>query len=288
MILLADSGSTKIDWALVSDKGEVLTTLQTEGITPVHQTEEQMLCILTEATSHLSPLTFHLSSLTFYGSGIIPAKKSLMERVLRRAFPQIEKVHAHNDLLAAARALCGHVEGIACILGTGANSCLYDGQYIVQNTPPLGYVVGDEGSGAALGKLFFNAMFKGRLPDSLREDYLQYARLTYSDVIDRIYRQPMANRFLASTSLYICRHLDCLPLRQLVVDNFRQFVRLNLTPYQRADLPVKAIGSMAWHYREQLLEAIEAEGYTLGTIMKSPMEGLIDYHLRSEDCSGER
>lgn len=286
MILIADSGSTKTDWALVGDNCKTVCNLQTEGITPIHQSEEHISMVLQSVAQMLSSqisddslLQNHpITSVYFYGSGIIAAKKAQMEQLLGKVFTHSEKIEAHGDLLGAARALCGHRAGIACILGTGANSCYYDGEQIVQNTPPLGYILGDEGSGAVLGKLFLNAIFKGALPSALRDDYLQSVGMSYAEVIDRVYRQPMANRFLASTSLYIGTHLSCEPLHQLVVDNFRAFVRCNVDAYHRRDLPINAIGSMAWHYREQLHEAVVAEGYTLGIVAKSPMEGLVQYH----------
>jgi N-acetylglucosamine kinase-like BadF-type ATPase len=180
--------------------------------------------------------------------------------------------------MAAARALCGRDEGIACILGTGANSALYDGERIVQNTPALGYILGDEGSGAVLGRSFMNAIFKNPDFADIREEYLAEQQLTMADIIQRVYREPMANRFLASTSLYIGRHLDNPLLEELVVDNLRQFFRRNLAPYQRPDLPVHFFGSRAQHYRNQLLQAAAAEGYVVGRVMKSPLEGLVAYH----------
>lgn len=282
MILIADSGSTKTDWTLVGNGSETVCTLQTEGLTPIHQSEEHINAVLMSVSHSLSSHLSGLSSVFFYGSGIISSKKAQMEQLLSQAFAGAQCIEAHGDLLGAARALCGRGAGIACILGTGANSCYYDGCHIVQNTPPLGYILGDEGSGAVLGKLFLNALFKGHLPQSLRDDYLHRVGLTYADIIDCVYRQPMANRFLASTSLYICNHLDCEPLRQLVVANFRAFICKNIAVYGRRDLPLNAVGSMAWHYREQFSEAALTEGYTVGVLAKSPMDGLIRYHCHSQ------
>ncbi len=180
--------------------------------------------------------------------------------------------------MAAARALCGHEQGIACILGTGANSCLYDGEGIVQNTPALGYILGDEGSGAVLGRMFMNAIFKNPAFAAIRDAYLEEQQLTMADVIRRVYREPMANRFLASTSLFIGKHIDNPLLHALVTENFRQFFRRNIVPYGRPELPVHFVGSMASHYQPQLYEAAAAEGFTIGRILKSPMDGLVAYH----------
>ena len=180
--------------------------------------------------------------------------------------------------MAAARALCGHEEGIACILGTGANSCLYDGENIIQNTPPLGYVLGDEGSGAVLGRLFMNAIFKNPQFAEIRDAYLSETKLTMPLIINKVYREPLANRFLASTSSFIQQHLDFKPLRQMVIANFRSFFQHNLVQYGRRDLQVHAIGSIAFYYQEELREAAEKEGFKLGNVQATPMEGLIKYH----------
>lgn len=202
-----------------------------------------------------------------------------MKQMLAQFFPT-QKIEVHSDLMAAARALCQHEEGIACILGTGANSCLYDGNDIVKNTPALGYILGDEGGGAVLGRLFMNAIFKNPAFAEIRDSYLKKTKLTQADIINKVYREPMANRFLATTSLYISEHIDNPLLRNLVVQNFRQFFRNNIVPYQRPELPVHFVGSMAHHYKDLLDEAAKAEGFQLGTVMKSPMEGLVSYHSK--------
>ena len=198
--------------------------------------------------------------------------------ILKRAFPRCPKVEVFSDMLAAARAVCGKQEGIACIMGTGANSCLYDGERIVANTPPLGYILGDEGSGAVLGKMFINALLKGLLPENIRMDWQKECGFDYQYLINKVYREPLANRFLASTSLFIGRHIDCAPLREMVVENFRQHFRRNVNQYGRRDLTVGAVGSMAYYYREQLAEAAAAEGYNLGKVMRGPLDGLLQYH----------
>ena len=274
MILIADSGSTKTDWMLVG-QGKVI---QTQGITPVHQSPDDIRQILEqELLPQLGGQRETLSAVCFYGSGCTPAHIPMMEQLLKDSLGAA-MVEVLSDLMAAARALCGRDEGIACILGTGANSALYDGERIVQNTPALGYVLGDEGSGAVLGRSFMNAIFKNPAFADIRQAYLAEQQMTMADVIRRVYREPMANRFLASTSLYIGNHLDNPLLEQLVVDNFRQFFHCNIAPYQRPDLPVHFVGSMAHHYHRQLLTAAGSEGYTVGRILKSPLEGLAAYH----------
>ena len=282
MILIADSGSTKTDWCLADDK-QVVGRWTTTGINPVHQTDEQIEQTVDSLIDSIEKIVGieAISAIAFYGAGCTPAQQPRMRNLLLKRLKSVAVCEVAGDMLGAARAVCGSSEGIACILGTGANSCLYDGRMMVQNTPPLGYILGDEGSGAVLGRLFINALYKGRLPQSLREDFEREAGLTMGDVIDRVYRQPLANRFLASTSLFISRHLDVEPLRQLVIGNFRQFFRLNVVPYGRTDLPVGFVGSMAFHYEQELREAAAQEGFKVGTVVKSPMEGLLAYHVNA-------
>lgn len=297
MKLIADSGSTKTDWTLLHDTGRradevFVKTFKTQGITPVHQSPAEIRQILVqELMPQLS--TFSRAELVhskiletpllsninvfFYGSGCTPANVPMMKQMLGEVFSP-QKVEVYSDLMAAARALCGHEEGIACILGTGANSCLYDGENIVQNTPPLGYILGDEGSGAVLGKLFVNALFKDAQFADIRDAYLAETKQTMPLIINKVYREPLANRFLASTSAFIHQHLEFRPLRQMVVDNFRSFFQRNLVQYQRRDLPVHAVGSIAFNYQEELKEAAEEEGFTIGHLLATPMEGLIEYH----------
>ena len=276
MILIADSGSTKTDWAVV-DNGRQVVAMSTQGINPFHQDAENIATVIEE---ELLPKMGNIEpeGIFFYGSGCREDKVEMMCGILGKAFPQCARIEAQGDLLAAARAVCGEREGIACIMGTGANSCLYDGNRVVENTPPLGYILGDEGSGAVLGKLFVNALFKGQLPSELKDEWLEETGLSLNIIINKVYREPLANRFLASTSRFIHQHLSVEPLERMVVYNFREHFRRNVNQYGRKDLTVGAIGSVAYYYREQLQKAATVEGYTLGRVMRSPMDGLVRYH----------
>lgn len=320
MKLIADSGSTKTDWCLI-DNAHIVCQFKTEGINPFVQTDAMITPVLSSAARQLlgagdrrerngQMVSQHssLDEIHFYGSGIRPEMQPRMEKLLSDAFgfkgvkgvkgfkevKGVEELHTtislsripltictYSDLLGAARALCGNNEGIVCILGTGSNSCLYDGREIVANIPPLGYILGDEGSGAVLGKMFIGALFKHQLPETLRQQYLDESRLQLSDIIDRVYRQPLPNRWLAATTPFIHRHLDCEPLQQLVIDNFRAFLRRNVHPYCRPALPVNAIGGMAHYFAPQFRQALELEQLTCGTILQSPMPGLIAFHSRT-------
>ena len=218
MILIADSGSTKTDWAIV-DKDTTLR-INTQGINPVHQNCEAILKILyEELLPHLE--VPEVEAVYYYGSGVRPELEEQMADVLHGTFPRAKTIEAHSDLLGAARALFGCNCGIACILGTGANSCLYNGSRIVMNTPAMGYVLGDEGSGAALGKRLLHDLYKVVLSEEIVSGFEAETGLSLPEIIDKVYRQPMPNRFLASLSEYIHNHLtDWLELRRLVIDNF--------------------------------------------------------------------
>lgn len=291
--LIADSGSTKIDWVWCEGK-RILKRTTTLGINPVHQSDDEINEILSSLSDdeRVGAWLRRTGGLKvcFYGAGCIAEQTERMRRLLTEvllhsapaeshdSLASRSRVAVYSDLLAACHALCGHQEGVACILGTGSNSCLYDGEQVVAHTPPLGYILGDEGSGAVLGKNFLNALFKGRLPESMKWEFLDAYGLTYADVIRRVYREPMANRFLASFSPFIHDHLHVETVRQLVIDNFRAFLHRNVRPYGRPDLPVHAIGSLAYHYRVELEAAAAQEGFSLGAIEKSPINGLLSYY----------
>ena len=173
-------------------------------------------------------------------------------------------------MLGAARALFGNDEGIACILGTGANSCLYDGNKIVSNVSPMGYILGDEGSGAVLGKTFINLLYK----DHHEKDIIEFERetgLTQSDIIQKVYREAMPNRFLASLAPYIKSVSSHEWVHEMIVDCFRLFFRHNVSHYNRPDLPCSFVGSIAFYFEEELRQAAKKEGSFIVKIMKEPL-----------------
>ena len=280
MIVIADSGSTKTDWSLLSPTIDMRFT--TNGLNPYHQERHQMKSVLKEVADRITAFQSGEAeplNVFFYGSGVRPEQEAPMADLLRASLPKVETIETHSDLLGAARALCGHNYGIASILGTGANSCLYDGERILQNTPALGYILGDEGSGAVLGKRFIHDLYTGILSEELKAEFERETGFSLPQIIDRVYRQPLANRFLASLSEFILSHLGDPAVESLVCQNFTDFIRLHITPYGRMDLPLSFVGSIAYYYREQLAKAVSALGYPLGTVLRSPMEGLLQYHV---------
>lgn len=277
MILIADSGSTKTDWCL-AHRGDVVARTATQGINPFYQSDEDIVRVLRDEMVSQWPdgLPFP-DRVVFYGAGVRPEMTPRMRKLLKEVFG-VEQVDAHGDLLGAARALFGRQAGLACILGTGSNSGLYDGSFIVENTPPLGFILGDEGSGAVIGKHFVADLCKGLLPDELRREFFQATNQDVSDIIRAVYREPLPNRYLAQTTHFIHEHLHLQPVEDLVVGCFREFFRRNLVQYRRPDLPVRAVGSVAFHFCEQLHRAAAEEGFALSMVAQSPMDGLVIYH----------
>lgn len=275
MLLIADSGSTKTDWALVECEQPIVVT--TQGINPFHQSREDILRILSEELQ--SQIDSNLvEDVYFYGSGVRPELEGFVETLIREEFPNVNIVEAHSDLLGAAHALCDRKEGIACILGTGANSCLYDGDHIVKNTPALGYILGDEGSGAVIGKRFLHDLYGGRLSEKIKSEFETSTSLSLPEIIHRVYRGSMPNRFLASLSLFIHDHLDNPDVHRLVTDCFVDFFQVHISPYHRRDLPVSFVGSIAWYYQKELREVADALDFVVGAILRTPLEGLVRYH----------
>lgn len=278
MILIADSGSTKTDWCVVLD-GTPIKRITTKGINPFFQSEEE---IQQELTVSLLPQLPErtVNSVYFYGAGCTPEKAPILRRAIADSLSVVGNIKAHSDMLAAARGLCGHEAGIACILGTGSNSCFYNGEDIVNNISPLGFILGDEGSGAVLGKLLVGDILKNQLSPAIKEAFLKQFDLTAPEIIDRVYRQPFPNRFLASLSPFIAQHLEEPSLRELVFNSFIAFLRRNVMQYDYEKYPVHFIGSVAACYKEILQEAALEMGIKIGKILQSPMEGLIQYHQR--------
>ena len=274
MMLVADSGSTKTDWALVSSSE--VTVVHTQGVNPVHQSREAIMQILKE---ELRPQIGDvvIENVRFYGSGVRPELEFVIEALIRDSFPSVKSVEARSDMLGAARALCGRNEGIACILGTGANSCLYDGVSIVDNTPAMGYILGDEGSGAWIGKRFLHDLYKGILSKNIIKEFEGKTGFSMSLIINKVYREPMANRFLASLSGFVHSHKDDPGVHQLLLDGFCDFLNFNISPYQRMDLPVSFVGSIAYYYEMELREAAKKTGHTIGVIERSPLNGMINF-----------
>ena len=278
MILIADSGSTKTDWCVV-ENGQPIQQISTKGINPFFQSEEEISNEI--ATSLLPQLkTNALDAVYFYGAGCgFPDKIAMVHRAITKHLQIKREVELNTDMLAVAHGLCQHEAGIACIMGTGSNSCYYDGKQIVSNVSPLGFILGDEGSGAVLGKLLVGDILKNQMTPELKEKFLKQFGLTPADIIDHVYRKPFPNRFLASLSPFLAQNIDEPCIHALVLGSFKSFLKRNVMQYENfRNSKVHFIGSVAFYYKTILAEAAQEMNIQLGTIIKSPMEGLIKYH----------
>lgn len=278
MILIADCGSTKIDWCLI-ENGKVAKQVFTSGINALLMSEEQIRqTIADELVPEIKG--YEIGSVYYYGAGcLFDDICANVRRAIAANISSAKTIEVDTDLLAAARALCGKNPGIACIMGTGSNSCYYDGVRIVDNVSPLGYILGDEGSGAVLGKLLVGDVLKNQLPAALCEKFLKKYDLDRQKIIEGVYKKPAANRFLASLSPFLIENIEEPAVHRLVLNAFKAFFVRNIENYEGyKTMPVSFVGSVAYYYRDVLEEAASSLGIKIGTVIKSPMEGLIKYH----------
>lgn len=277
-LLVADSGSTKTDWLLHNTTDNTTLSFQSSGLNPCLMDDAEITKKLTEEvrpqieTATLSPIVY------FYGAGCRPDQVDRMTRLLAATLGAEVKIVA-SDLLGAARALCGDDEGIVAILGTGSGSAVFDGQRFTKQTPSLGFILGDEGSGAVLGRRLLGDIFKRQLPDYIVSDFEVQFGTTIEEAIRCVYREPNPNRYLAHFVPFLEAHLQEPAIHNLVVNEFRSFFTRNILPYNCTSLPVNFIGSIASIYHLQLKEAATACGCKLGKILRSPGEEILHYHL---------
>ena len=295
MILIADSGSTKTDWAIVTGASQPVV-LNTQGINPVHQSREEIVQIVREefvgamgSNSEVQKLRSSAiltpefpMAVYFYGSGVRPELESLMTSLLQETFPQASVIEAHSDLLGAARALCGHNYGIAGILGTGANSCLYDGNDIIQHTPALGYILGDEGSGATIGKTFIKCYLEGRFDAELTKQIFEETGETVTTVLKSVYKGEHPNRYLANFTKIISKHIEHPQMQELMRQSFRDFFGNYLLIYpDYLKYRIGFCGSIAYYFSGILVEELEKLGYSRDNvfIINEVTAELLKYHL---------
>lgn len=272
MTLIADSGSTKTDWCM-----ENTTIIHTQGINPFHQSAEYIKHIVTDELLPQLPKDITIRDIHFYGAGCTPEKSVILKDILATHFPE-STIEVQSDLVGAARALCGNAPGIACILGTGSNSCYYDGKQIISNISPLGFILGDEGSGAVLGKRLVGDCLKNQLPKDICDAFLQTFKLTPAQIIEKVYRQPQANRFLASLTPFLATHRTVPQIHNLLVSSFKDFFQRNILQYPYQGTQVHFVGSIGWHFQEEVKGAAQTFGIETGKFIQSPITELQKYH----------
>ena len=277
MKLIADSGSTKTTWAIIGPASTEYVT--TGGMNPFFRTTED---IQHEFETKVCPLiNSEVTEIFFYGAGVINDEKGkVVADALKSKCPKA-KIETHSDLLATARATLGKNKGLACILGTGSNSCLYDGNSITMHVPPLGFILGDEGSGAVLGRKLVADYLKGIMPENLAVKFRNKFPLNYAGLMEGIYRKERPNQFLATFVPFLSENISDFYCTELVENAFDEFISRNLARYpgyQRQ--PVCFAGSVAFYFQNQLKKAAEKNRLQLKSIVKEPMPGLIAFHSK--------
>ncbi|MDR3184436.1 MAG: ATPase [Prevotellaceae bacterium] len=274
MTLIADSGSTKTAWCLTNGQDYAAQFL-TAGINPFYTPRHD---IIAELAALSKQFTHTVDTVYFYGAGVAsPEKAALMEQCCREVFPAAA-VEACTDLLGAARALCGHTPGIAGILGTGSNSCFYNGQQIADTVPPCGFILGDEGSGAALGKQLVADFLQRRLPPGMHHAFHEHAQLTKDEILEQVYRKPFPNRFLASFTAFLHRHQTHHYVHDLLHRSFDSFLTRHIMHYDCARYPLHLLGSVAFYFQHIIKETAAARHIQLGKVEKTALPGLLLYH----------
>ncbi|QHL87792.1 N-acetylglucosamine kinase [Nibribacter ruber] len=277
MILIADSGSTKTAWRQITKDG-VLAETKTAGINPYYQSSEEIAQMLEQSLLEQWP-DITPKEVYFYGAGCsAPDKKAMVEAALQQAFPA-SKIEIHHDLEAAARALCGEEPGIACILGTGSNSCLYNGHQIVHNLPNLGFILGDEGSGGYMGKRLVQTFLNNELPADLHQAFQQRYHLTRDEVVDNVYRKPYPNRYMATFAKFLFDHRQHPFIYQMIYQSFSDFFEKTIVKYpDYQQYNVHFVGSIAFHFSDILRKVAQQYAVRVQHILENPMAGLSLYH----------
>ena len=284
LILLADSGSTKTDWLLTTENQQPVTRIQTQGINPFMQTDTEIAASL--HTAHEQLVAWNApTQIYFYGAGCRDEQCQRMREHLQQEWQETNLIEVGSDLLGAAKALFGRgkeatqpSDGIACILGTGSNSCFYDGKIVVKNVRAGGYILGDEGSGAVLGKMFLSDVLKGLAPKDVMADFFEKFRISPNEVMESVYNRPFPNRFLSTISYFLADYTNDDYVFNLITSNLRNFFTRNVCQYDYKNYPIRFVGSLANSYATILREVAGEFGIELDVIEETPMNGLIEFH----------
>lgn len=278
-ILIAESGSSKTDWRYIDAEG-IISQMKTLGLNPYFQDEESIyLEICSKVQENIEPNNLKIF---YYGTGVTNQEKAdIIKNALLRAFPKAI-IEVHDDMVAAARSLCINEPGIACILGTGANTCVYDGGKIVAQIPPLGFWLGDEGSGGYLGKQLLIRYLRKELSNEIEEKFIKkFGNLERTAVLEKAYKQPFPNRYFASFSKFLFDNRFNLEIYLLIYDSFLLFLEKNVVKYPNfQNYKVHFTGSVAFYYSDILRKAASKSCITVGVILESPIAGLVLYHKK--------
>jgi N-acetylglucosamine kinase-like BadF-type ATPase len=278
VILIADSGSTKCEWYLLN--GERKKRIFTKGISPYFLTREEIIFLL--QTDLLPKLkTQKIDEIFFYGTGLKDVNNKLfIKSILKKLFAG-SRIEVQTDLLAAARALCKKNKGINCILGTGSNSCYYNGQKIIKNSPGLGYVLGDEGSGAYLGKKVIQYFLYNTFDEELMLAFNKKYGTNDAEILQNVYTQPQPNRYLAAFAIFLAENRGHYMIENIIEDGINDFFFTHLCKYRESWLyPIHFTGGVAYGFRDVIKSLCESYEMELGLVLKQPMDGLVKYHSK--------
>jgi glucosamine kinase len=275
--LIADSGATKCEWCVVNNNGKK-KAIFTTGISPYFLNSREIIELLQKELMPQMKDT-EVDKVHFYGTGLGNSNNiTIICNALKKLFPAA-KVKADTDLLAAARALCGNQKGIACILGTGCNSCYYNGKKIMKNTPSLGYVLGDEGSGAHLGKKVLQYYLYNTFDKDLKSRFDAMFVTNQMEILEHLYKKPFPNRYLAGFAIFLSDNRGHYMVENILEDGLNDFFFNHLYKYRESwTLPINFIGSIAYGFKDVLQELCSSYELSLGHVLKNPMEGLVKYH----------
>jgi glucosamine kinase len=277
MILIADSGSTKTDWRLISENG--IKQIQSKGLNPVYKSKDKIKQVILDSIIPEIGNVKNINAIYFYGAGCMGYEKAeIVKCLLLDLFPNAKNI-VSSDILAAARATCENNEGITAILGTGANVCYYNGEEIVKTRSGLGFVLGDEGSGAHLGKMFIKAYLNEELPIAINERFEKRFKLTKADIIDAVYRHDNPNLFLAQFSKYVFQIKDEPAVTKIIIDCFTAFFKVHVERFDNyKTLPLHIVGSVGFYYSNFIRRIAAEKGIKIGTILEKPIAGLTLFH----------
>ncbi len=280
MIAITDSGSTKSSWVFV-DKNNKKYRYKTIGINPYYQSIEDIYNSIKSELLPVVEFTEKVDTIYFYGAGLeLQKQKDQVGDALKKAFPTSE-IYVEHDLLAAARAVLGDEEGIACIAGTGSNTCYYDGKDIARNVHSLGLFLGDEGSGGYLGKLIARDYIRESMPADARAKFEQFTSDRAEEILDKVYTKPFPNRYLASLAPFVINNKTDKYAYSLAYENFALLFDNCVLKYEKhKSVPINFIGSIAAHLEDVLRKVAEDRGLTIGTVVGNPLDNLTDYHFK--------
>jgi glucosamine kinase len=282
MILIADSGGSKTDWRIVSSNGEIKQA-SSPGFNPYYQPVDDLKNIVKDAVFPVVPSASEVREVYFYGAGVSSEKNQITIRNAFLDFFPGAHIEIGWDLLAAARALCGKEPGIACIMGTGSNSCLYDGTNITDNVANLGWILADEGSGANIGRKFLVDYLRKKMPETLANQFHARFPLSREEFLEKVYQEEKPSAFLASFAKFIFQHLKEPYCYNLIYSSFAEFYENNVMQYENyQNLKVHFTGSIAFYFSDILRQVANDKGITVKNILEGPISGLTLYHTQKQ------